>query len=400
MKSILIIGGGEIGLNQIIWAREAGFHVIVSDRNPNAAGLKLADIGVIIDGTDARTLVTFALANKKKYNICAVYCGNDFGLFSRVAIAQALHLPDISIEAVARSLDKGLMKECWLRDGIPTPRMVEIDSPKQAEAALAQIGLPAIIKPTGASGAQGVQRIETEAELSSALVEAFRYSSANRVLVEQCIEGSYHDVNGLLWDGRFYPCGTADHFVSPLPYRVPVGHYDPSQLQLEVQKRLYTILERAVRSIGVDFGPVKGDFVIFNDSIYLYEVSARFHGDGFTARSVQHAPGANLIKTYMQALYNRKLDIGKLKPRKNAVVSSHWVISLPLGRVKKIIGLSEAKRLKGVNEILLYIREGDEIRELKSTTDIPGFVWITAHSRNETDRIYSEFCDLLKVEYY
>lgn len=399
MKSILIIGGGEIGLNQIRWAREAGFHVIVSDRNHNAPGLKIADVGVVIDGTDVRGLVTFALANQKKRDISAVYCGNDFGLFSRVAIAQALHLPDISIEVVVRSLDKGLMKECWLRDGIPTPRPIEIDSLQQAEAALAQIGLPAIIKPTGASGAQGVQRIETNAELSSALAKAVRYSSANRVLIEECIEGTYHSVNGLFWDGCFFPCGMGDGLLSPLPYRVPICGYEPSELGLEVQDQLYKILERAARSIGIDFGPVKGDFVISNDTVYLYEISSRFHGDGFTSHSTPYSLGISPVKIYMQALYNHSLAMGQLKPREN-VVSFHRVITLPPGRAKKIIGLSKAKQIKGVNEVLLYIREGDEIRELESTADIPGFVWITAHSRTEADCIYNEFCDLLQVEYY
>lgn len=99
-KSILIIGGGEIGLNQIRIAKKIGFNVIVTDINPDAPGLKEADVSVNISGTDIKALVIFALENKEKYNISAVYCGNDFGLLSVECIKQVLGLPHNSIEAV------------------------------------------------------------------------------------------------------------------------------------------------------------------------------------------------------------------------------------------------------------------------------------------------------------
>ena len=73
MKSILIIGGGELGLNQIKWAKEVGFNVIVTDKNPNAPGLAAADLGLTIDAIDVASLAAFALANQSKYNISAVY---------------------------------------------------------------------------------------------------------------------------------------------------------------------------------------------------------------------------------------------------------------------------------------------------------------------------------------
>ena len=62
-KSILIIGGGEIGLNQIRIAKKIGFNVIVTDKNKNAPGLKEANVAVNIDGKEIEQLIGFSIEN-------------------------------------------------------------------------------------------------------------------------------------------------------------------------------------------------------------------------------------------------------------------------------------------------------------------------------------------------
>ena len=161
-KSILIIGGGEIGLNQIKIAKNIGFNVIVTDINPDAPGLKEADISANISGTDIMGLVTFALENKEKYNISAVYCGNDFGLLSVECIKQVLNLPHNSIESVIRCINKKLMKDCWIRDGIPTPEGDLITSLDEAKIAIKKLEYPVIVKPTDSSGSRGVSLVKSE----------------------------------------------------------------------------------------------------------------------------------------------------------------------------------------------------------------------------------------------
>ena len=66
MKSIFLIGVGEIGLNQVRWARDAGFFVITSNVDQDAPAISLADVGVAINGTNTRDLVSYALENQKQ----------------------------------------------------------------------------------------------------------------------------------------------------------------------------------------------------------------------------------------------------------------------------------------------------------------------------------------------
>ena len=92
MKSILMIGIGEIGLNQIRWASDAGFHTIVTDRVENAPSFEIADEHIIADGGDVTKIISELSSNYGDRNISAVYTGNDFGIISASVISVSLSI--------------------------------------------------------------------------------------------------------------------------------------------------------------------------------------------------------------------------------------------------------------------------------------------------------------------
>ncbi len=400
MKSILVIGGGELGLNQVKWAKEVGFHVIVTDKNPNAPGLADADLGLTIDATDVASLAAFALANQAKFNIRAIYCGNDFGLVSVAVVSHVLKLPGNPVEAILRSLDKKLMKTRWLEDNISTPKGILVESLNHARTAINELGLPAVVKPSNSSGSRGVLIIESADTLESNYAEATRHSTTNQVLLEQFIAGTHHDVNGLFWGGKFYGCGVMDRYFSQFPYCVAIAGYDPSILSPEVKEKLYALLEKAVRSLGITFGPVKGDFIITAEGkICLFEVSARFHGDVFTSYTSPRSTKVNPIKVYMKTLYENKFSAEDLACSDN-LLSAWQVLKVPVGRVKEINGLQEAEQVAGIDKVIFRVNEGDKIKHMQNNSDVPGFVWASGRSRHEIDNSYEAFYKKFKVEYY
>ena len=231
-------------------------------------------------------------------------------------------------------------------------------------------------------------------------LKPYSTSSMNRVLVEQFIGGKHHDVNGLFWDGKFYGCGVMDRHFSPLPYCVPIAGYDPSTLSFRVKEKLYTFLEKAVRSLGISCGPVKGDFIISRDGeIYILEVSARFHGDVFTSFTRPRSMKVSPIKTYMKALYENKFSPEDLNCSDN-LLSAWQVLKLPAGRIKEISGLQEAEQVAGIDKVIFRVNEGDKIKDMQNNSDVPGFVWASGGSRDEIDNSYEAFYENFHVEYY
>jgi len=400
MKSIFLIGVGEIGLNQIHWARDAGFFVITSNLNPAATAMSLADVGVVLSGTDTRALVTYALECQGQYNISAVYSGNDFGVFSAAIISQALGIPVAPVAAVTRSLGKTLMKTCWIKSGVPTPDFKLVRTDRDAFEAIAEFGMPVIIKPADSSGSQGIQYVSDANELGSVLVEAFRYTKSNLVILEKWFDGRHIDANAFFWGNKFYACGMAERFFTPFPYRVPIGGYEPAILSQNEKTMLYRLFEKAARSLGINHGPVKADFILSKDGPQVIEISARFHGDVGTSHNSYYRAGISPLQVYFETLFTEQVPTSRLDEMLSSPRVSGWrVLDLPAGHVCNLVEAArEAKKSDGIDQVFVEPRAAGVISGLRNNNDVVGFVWSSGECREDVDTALDCFMDELRAK--
>ena len=400
MKSILLIGVGEIGLNQIKWAREAGFMVIATDLNPDAPALKLADLGVNISGTDTRALVSWALENQEKHGISAVYSGNDLGVFSAVAVANALGIEYLSLASVTRGLSKSLMKTCWTNDGVLTPAYEFTGSRADADKIINKFGLPVIIKPLDSSGSQGIQILRDPGEIGQAYAEAWKFTHSNQIIIEEFIDGRHIDGNAFFWDGKFYACGLSERIFSPAPYRVPVGGYEPVDFTPTERSDIFEAFEQATRSLGITHGPVKGDFILSDQGLQIIEISPRFHGDVGTSHITKYRAGSSHLQVYFETLVTGEVPEEKLDRIINTERVCGWrVFDLEPG---KIVNLDEAanqaKAEVEVANVFVRPRGPKEISGLRNNNNVAGFVWVVGDSRAEVDEVLADYLAALKAK--
>ena len=126
-KSIIIVSAGIMQIPAIIKAKNLGYHVIATDKNPNAAGFQYCDYPVLIDSKDISGHLDFVQKYKRVFNICGAFAASDVAV-TVAAMTNELGLPGISNDVAQRSHNKALMKSKWLEDGIPTPFGVQIKS--------------------------------------------------------------------------------------------------------------------------------------------------------------------------------------------------------------------------------------------------------------------------------
>lgn len=397
MKSILVIGGGELGINQIKWAKEVGFHVIVTDYNPEAPGFNAADLGVQIAGDDIRGLIAFVLQNARKYNIVAVYCGNDFGLLSVAAVSQVLKIPCLPLYVVVRSMDKMLMKGVWEKAKITTPLAREVSSFMELESAAEGFEFPLIVKPLDSSGSEGVSRAESKRRLKPAFDEACRFSKDSRVIVEQFIQGFACDVNGLFHNGKFYRCGMIDRFFTPSPYCVPLGTLSPTTLSEKSQDQVFSLFENAARALNIDFGPVKGDIILTDDGPYIIEFSPRFHGDIDISHTIPLSTGINPVKAFLRILCGGK-DISKDIEESKSRVAGYRTVMAEAGKIIRVIGDKDVMKIPGVERVLLRKSEGTIINEYRNNTDVPAYIIASAESQPALEDVFQKAMQVIKFE--
>ncbi|MFT3789813.1 MAG: D-alanine--D-alanine ligase [Rudaea sp.] len=87
----------------------------------------------------------------------------------------------------ALAMDKIRTKQVWLAVGLPTPRYVRFTQGDDVHAAIGQLGLPVVVKPSHEGSSVGITRVRNPADLVAAVELAARYDG--ELVVEELIEG-------------------------------------------------------------------------------------------------------------------------------------------------------------------------------------------------------------------
>lgn len=101
----------------------------------------------------------------------------------------------------ALTMDKVRTKQVWQALGIPTPAFAVLHPGADVAAAVASVGLPAIVKPSREGSSVGVTRVFAAADIDAAIELARRYDG--ELLVERMIVGPELTVGVL--DGQALP---------------------------------------------------------------------------------------------------------------------------------------------------------------------------------------------------
>ena len=111
----------------------------------------------------------------------------------------------------ALSMDKVRTKQVWIALGLPTPRYASWRPGEDVREAIADLGLPVVVKPSHEGSSVGISRVRSPADLSAALALAARYDG--EMVIEQLIEGGEYTV------------GILGREALPTIHIVPPGEY-------------------------------------------------------------------------------------------------------------------------------------------------------------------------------
>jgi len=92
-------------------------------------------------------------------------------------------------EAIRRAEDRHLFRETMRAAGLRVPRSASVTSMAEGERALAEVGLPAILRPGFTMGGAGGGAAATEAEFRQRVAEGLAASPIGQVLVEESVAG-------------------------------------------------------------------------------------------------------------------------------------------------------------------------------------------------------------------
>jgi glutathione synthase/RimK-type ligase-like ATP-grasp enzyme len=122
--------------------------------------------------------------------------------FAQRAAAEGLVVID-DPESILRCCSKVYQAETFARHGVPTPRTLVVDA-DDADRIEREVGLPCVLKRPDSSFSQGVVRVETRAELATALPRALENSEL--AIAQEYTPSSFDWRIGVLEGEAFYAC--------------------------------------------------------------------------------------------------------------------------------------------------------------------------------------------------
>jgi len=365
-KTLLIVSGGVQAIHGIKRAKDFGCHVVVSDMNRHAPGIELADDRLIASTYD----VDETLAAAEHYHRTVrpidgvITIGCDVPL-TVATIAHRLGLRGIPLEAARLAQDKLAMKRRFAEAGVPVPWFAPLSGGEQLALIVKQRGHDLVVKPVDSRGSRGVQRLMPGMNLDAIWERAAAQSPTRRVMVEEFLAGPQISTESILIDGQGFTPGFSDRNYEYLeryaPYFIENGGDLPSHLDERTQDAVKRTAESAGRALGITTGNIKGDLVVVDGQPHVIELAARASGGYFCTREIPLNTGVDFIGALIKLALGEHVDPAELQPKRQTPIVQRYAFPAP-GRVSRITGINDAKRVGGIEELIVTVAPGDEIK--------------------------------------
>ena len=328
---LILLGSGELGREVALEAQRLGCEVVAVDRYEGAPAQRVADRSAVIDMTDPLALRELIESER------AIPCARMFVVPEIEAIATAeleeLEAEGLNVVPTARAarltMDReGIRRLAAEELGLATSPYRFCDSQAELEAAVAEVGVPCVVKPVMSSSGKGQSVIRAQADAAGAwqyAQEAGRVG-AGRVIVEGFVEFDYEiTLLTVRHAGGTSFCAPIGHVQEDGDYR---ESWQPQPMADAALQKAREIAERVTSALGGRglFGVelfVRGDEVLFS------EVSPRPHDTGMVTMATQQLSEFAL---HVRAILGLSVPAGEvllIAPGASAVVLAEAQLSSP-----------------------------------------------------------------------
>lgn len=274
---ILLLGSGELGREFVIAAKRLGCHVIACDSYAKAPAMQVADEAEVFSMLDGAALGAAIEKHQPDFivpeieairtEVLADYEAKGFTVVPSARAAQLTMNRDAIRDLAASQL------------GLNTSRYLYAESREELHAAVAQLGLPLVVKPVMSSSGKGQSTMRTQADINA----SWDYAAAGmrgdrlRVIAEQFIDFDY-EITLLTVRAR-----DGVHFCPPIGHRQERGDYreswQPAAMSNAALKSAQDMAAKVVDSLG-GYGLFGVEFFVKGDEVIFSELSPRPHDTG------------------------------------------------------------------------------------------------------------------------
>lgn len=399
-KNILVLPGTQWQVPLIEKIQEMGHRALVVNPDPQAPGMKKADLCLISDIFDKDRVIAFG-RDQKIGAVMSDEC--DIAMNWVAELGKLFSVPTLDEETAALYTDKFLMREFSKKHGLKYPEYRFCKTVDDAIALQKEIGKPIIIKPLDSNASHGVFKCSNEEEIRKHFDESMSFSRVEKsVLAERFIVGTEFTIDGVKTPHAHYTMAISEkkHFAhnESIANELLFSHYNP---RFDYDK-LRATNDAFVMKSNLQFGFTHAEYKFEDGEYYLIEIAARGGGNMISSCITQYMTGYDTYRYLVEcATGNVRDEDFSLRPeyKERAAVLKFFETPNGGGKVRDIKGLDYIENEPDIKQYRLNFKVGDTIEDALNDSVRIGFYIVCSENMQKLREVISNVQKKFQILY-
>jgi biotin carboxylase len=336
---------------------------------------------------------------------------SESGVMTVAAVASALGLPSVGVDAARMSRNKLLMRQAHERGGAPHPSFRFVTSLDEALGAADEFSYPVILKPTLGAASNFVFRIDSAQEMrerypaaaegiarmSWFLMEAEGMDLGPQgLLVESFLDGQEYLIEALAWDDQVYLGSVVDRVTVEGGTFDDDVHHAPTSLSDADLKAVHEVVTKAAHGQGLRRSAMHAEVRFHQGKPHILEIAIRPGGGGLdmVARvTADYDP----IKAVIDVARGAKPRVRHYQPTGTHVTGMCLICDA--GTIDTVTVPSHIAESDRVPLLKITARKGDLIRRPPEGNSILGFLYTTGTSQDDAMKLMEDYSNDIQVTF-
>ncbi len=319
MKKIMLLGSGELGKELVISLQRLGQYIIAVDHYSGAPAMQVADDYEVIDMLDGSALDSIVAKHKPDLIVPEVESIRTERFFDYEK--QGIQVVPSAKAANFTMNRKAIRDLAAIELGLKTANYKYATSLEELEAAVAQVGMPCVVKPLMSSSGKGQSYIKKPEDISESWNYAIEGSRGDlvEVIVEEFVDFDY-EITLLTVAQK----SAKTLYCAPIGHRQERGDYQeswqPIPMKLELLEKAQQMAVEVTDALG-GAGIFGVEFFIGKDEVWFSELSPRPHDTGMV--TLAQTQNLNQFELHARAILGLPIPkIESLRAGVSAVITA------------------------------------------------------------------------------
>jgi biotin carboxylase len=336
---------------------------------------------------------------------------SESGVVTVAAVAAALGLPSVGVDAARTSRNKLLMRQAHERGGAPHAQFRFVEDVDAALAAAEEFGYPVILKPTLGAASNFVFRADSPESLREQYLDAsvgigdmswFTMEAQGLdlgpqgLLVESFLDGREFLIEALVWDDEVYLGSVVDRVTVEGETFDDDVHQAPTSLTAEQLVAVHQAVKAGAYAQGLRRSVMHAEVRFHKGVPHLLEIAIRPGGGGLDliARlTADYCP----IRAVMDVARGVKPRVSHYQP--TGVHVTAMCLICAAGRIEEVIVPPEVSESDKVFFLKITASPGDLIKRPPDGNNILGFLGTTGKSADEAMQTMNDLAAKITVRF-